>query len=322
MKALIAKSPYAYRIADILTGFSVSSVLADRERLKQSVFDTAPDLVFETRFDPELQGICLQRGIPCVFWLGAGPAPELFQAGLFSGGSLIFLSDRRLAKRLIRLGAENVYYEAVPMPEKREQPPGISAPELCERLLSGLGEPERRYLEGLMDAQRLVPEEDVICGALTDEILSEFREVLELPGREKTTDLRYLYGCCILRARVIREETDKIKQLLAAERIPDQWCVTRFDEAGAEGIAALREGRLLFSDGCGLPPEILETRDYIRYSDKEELVRSIFEMKKDPEEAAGIIRNGREAVSRYCAEEAAVSRMLDKAGCLYDQHGH
>ena len=75
----------------------------------------------------------------------------------------------------------------------------------------------------------------------------------------------------------------------------------------------MRSGKLLISDGAGLPAGDLPEREYIRYEDREELIRILWQIGENPARAEEIAKTGREKTELLYSPKAFAQRILDKA---------
>ncbi|MCR5488398.1 MAG: glycosyltransferase [Lachnospiraceae bacterium] len=291
---------------------SVSTAFVTGEQAAECLKSSGADLVFSLEFNRALALSCKEHGIRYACLSAASVAPMFFHPAVLSGEVWAFSTEAFLIRKLKKLGAGNAYYEAVSLPEERD--PWIRGNAIFDRTWSFLDAPTRRYLEGLMDAAAVSPRADVIYKGISPEALdmleiaSDFGSV---SGQDMKASRRYYLSDCLLKCQVIVREQKKIEELCASLQPEESFAVRRFDVTGTSSLFAMESGKLLFSDGAGLPEGFIPGEDYVRYEDGEELARLWHELKGESGRAAEIASSGRQKAGKY-SPEVFVRRLLDK----------
>ncbi len=313
MRILFGKDRISGILADAFSELSVSTAMAEQEQISEHLKPGDFDLFLDLRFDPKLGAVCKEAGIRyCCFALQS-PAPELFHPAVFAGDVEVISPDSLLIRKLKKLGVQKAYYDTAALGEECSDEKGPETEALFEMLFCRLDLSDRMYLTGLMDAQRTAPDMDVIYNGMDDRILSRLKQLQLFSERQTDTDFRYLISDCILRQRVRSEEKKIIRNSLEKTEIPKNAEIQRFDMTGIKSLNIMRSGKLLISDGAGLPAGLLPGREYIRYEDREELTRILWHLGVNPARAEEIAQTGKEKTELLYSPGAFVQRILDKA---------
>ncbi len=313
MRILFRRDRISGVLADAFSEMSVSTAMAEPEQLSEHIRPGSFDLFFDLRFDPKLAASCKEAGIRYFCFAVKYPSPALFHPAVFAGDVELISPDSHLVRKLKKLGVRKVYYDTAALEPESSDEKGSETEELCEMLFCRLDVSDRMYLTGLMDAQRTAPDTDVIYSGMDERILSRLKQLQLFSEWEKDTDFRYLISDCILRQRVLREEQKSIRESLEKTEMPKNTEIQRFDMTGIRSLHIMRSGKILISDGAGLPAGYLPGREYIRYEDREELIRILWQIGENPVRAEEIAQTGREKTELLYSPGAFAQRILDKA---------
>ena len=173
---------------------------ADAEIAKKIMFSIHSenvDMVFSYDFFPLISMICEMNHIPYVAWIYDCPQNMLLSKTIKNNYNHIFCFDEIYAKRLMNLGAQNVYhfplaadldmYERVQKGEEEECyvcdisfVGGLYNGERNRLLKANLSEYSEGYVDALLYAQKEICGYNLIAGALSKEVAEEIVNKCEL----------------------------------------------------------------------------------------------------------------------------------------------
>lgn len=264
----------------------VETVIYSGRSYEHIIRDSAPDLVFTACFIPALSDVCMGTGVPYAAWLMESPDMSAFRREIANGCNRVFISDHLLYEKINTLGLEHIYFMPNGFPDGHDVSEadifaahnfGRQDRMLYEKLMRGLDDSMRGYLNGLMNAQLKAAESDVIYGGITQEALEAMKKSCDVPNPLDISNLRYIYSEYLLRRHMVAEEEKLIESTVAAAGLTDQKIsVLSFENTAESFMRCSAAGRLVISDSCGLQgTDIKAEEDYVLYTGKAQLAAKL-----------------------------------------------
>lgn len=197
-QAMCAMEELGYHVVSVLG--KMKDYHADAEmaqKIMVSLHSEKVDMVFSYDYFPLISMICEMNHIPYAAWIYDCPQNMLLSKTIYNNCNYIFCFDELYAKRLINLGAKNVYhfplaadvdmYSRVKKAKGEERyvcdisfVGGLYNGERNRLLKTSLSEYSEGYVEALLYAQKEICGYNLIADALSAEVAEEIVNKCEL----------------------------------------------------------------------------------------------------------------------------------------------
>ncbi len=191
-----------YAAADVFTRISLSVTVCDKDELPEVMDRDDAEAVFSFRFDEDISDICGRMEIPCVFWILEHPAPEVFSPRFFDENNLIIIPDRDLYEIFCSIGHPRIYYAKDNGGFIKYAGDKRNAELMFDRIMLRLENDERKYLQGLLRAQEVCPEKNILFKAMGEDLIIRMYSYAGLPDGDIPVKKRYVISECILRQMI------------------------------------------------------------------------------------------------------------------------
>ena len=188
-----------YAAADAFAKNSISVIICDKAETGLVLEQNETDAVFSFRFDEDISALCSANSIPCVFWILEYPAPEVFSLKFFDENNLIVIPDRELYEIFYGIGHPCIYYAKDNGGFIKHAGDKEKAKLIFDRIMLRLENDEKKYLHGLLRAQEVCPEKNILFKALGDDLIIKMYTFAGLPDEDIMIKKRYVISECILR---------------------------------------------------------------------------------------------------------------------------
>lgn len=226
---LYEKEPKSYRIDPRF-----------KSELKKYIREHQIDLLFSSNYFPVVSDACHEAKIPYISWCYDSPLVLTYSKTVFHPENFIFIFDSKMVEDLRNLGVEQVYYMPMAVNADRlsamkataEQRKIIEADvsfvgslytekhTLYDRMTS-LDEHTRGYIEGIMQAQKLLYGVSILEDALTPEVTEKMHEAMPIEIREGDMEtFPYLYANYFLSRKITQTERTELLQM-TSEILPE-----------------------------------------------------------------------------------------------------
>ena len=205
-----------------------------RSELRHFIKEQDVELIFSFNYYPILSTTCEELGMPYISWCYDSPLVMTYSDTIFNSCNYVFLFDSQMVMDLQKLGVTQVYY--LPMAVNTERLAKLSVSEEDKKLITAdvafvgslynekhnlydrmenLSPHTRGYLEGVMQAQRMIYGYSFIENTLTEDILAELTSVMPLEtNRDGHETLSYLYANYFLCRKMTEQDRMDILQAL------------------------------------------------------------------------------------------------------------
>lgn len=209
-------------------------------RLSAVLMGGAYDCVFSVNFFPSVSEVCRICRIPYISWIVTCPVMELFSSSVGNDCNRIFTFDDAQRKEIEPYNPGHVFHLPLAAAVKRTQEAlsackddsayradisfigSLYTEKNAYRKAEGLDEHTKGYLDGLIDAQRLVYGADIMEGALTDDVIKVYCEAhptfYRMPAPTFLTDRKTLAQLYMGAEMTVRERQEILSAL--SERFP------------------------------------------------------------------------------------------------------
>lgn len=197
-----------------------------RSELRRFIKEQEIDLIFSSNYYPILSAVCEELKMPYISWCYDSPLVLTYSDTIFNSCNFVFLFDSQMVLDLRALGVSQVYY--LPLAVNAERLNKMSANSEQQKIVAAdvafvgslynekhnlydrmenLSPHTRGYLEGVMDAQRLVYGYSFLESTLTEDVLQELTAVMPMqPNRDGHETLAYLYANYVLCRKMTQKD--------------------------------------------------------------------------------------------------------------------
>lgn len=205
-----------------------------RSELRHFIREQEIDLIFSFNYYPVLSTVCAELSMPYISWCYDSPLVLTYSDTIFNHCNFVFLFDSQMVLDLRALGVSQVYY--LPLAVNTERLAKLSASDEQQKIIAAdvsfvgslynekhnlydrmdkLSPHTRGYLEGVMQAQRMIYGYSFIENTLTDDILKELTAAMPLQtNRDGHETLAYLYANYFLcRKMTERDRMESLQEL-------------------------------------------------------------------------------------------------------------
>lgn len=197
-----------------------------RAGLRQTIREQQIDCLFSWNYYPVISTACMECTIPYISWCYDNPLVLTYSDTIFNPCNHVFLFDSQMVLDLQKIGASQVYYMPLAVNTKRldqltvtpQQRSIIEADvsfvgslynekhNLFERM-TNLPERTRGYLDGVMQAQRMIYGYNFLENVLTEPILKDMVAAAPLkPAADGHETLGYLYANYFLDRKITQQD--------------------------------------------------------------------------------------------------------------------
>ncbi|MCR5652071.1 MAG: hypothetical protein K6F86_12935 [Lachnospiraceae bacterium] len=190
--------------ADAFVAASVSVEICEKKELKALIIKSCADGVLCSGFDEGVAKICKDLNMMCIFLVVSFPAPELFSPALFFENNRIFIADDDMYEILCKTGHPRIYYAEAASEFKVISCDIKTAGAKAEKIMLHLENDELKFLQGLLKAQEVFPEKNILFRALGDDLVIKMYQYAGLSDRDVLLKKRYVISGCIFRPLVTK----------------------------------------------------------------------------------------------------------------------
>lgn len=197
-----------------------------RAGLRQTIREQQIDCLFSWNYYPVISTACMECTIPYISWCYDNPLVLTYSDTIFNPCNHVFLFDSQMVLDLQKIGASQVYYMPLAVNTGRldqltvtpQQRSIIEADvsfvgslynekhNLFERM-TNLPERTRGYLDGVMQAQRMIYGYNFLENVLTEPILKDMVAAAPLkPAADGHETLGYLYANYFLDRKITQQD--------------------------------------------------------------------------------------------------------------------
>ncbi|MCH5268888.1 MAG: glycosyltransferase [Lachnospiraceae bacterium] len=205
-----------------------------RSGLRRTIREQGIDAIFSSNYYPVLSAACQETGIPYLSWCYDSPLVLTYSDTVFNSCNYLFLFDSQMVTELKNLGVQHCYY--LPMAANCKRLDALKATREQQKLLDAdvsfvgslynekhnlfdrfadLDDYTKGYLEGIMQAQRMVYGCFFLEDTLTPEIISKLQKTVPLEvNRDGHETLAYLYSNYFLCRKMTQTDRKEILESL------------------------------------------------------------------------------------------------------------
>lgn len=208
------------------------------EELVRRIREFSPDFVFSFNYFPVAATACKNLGLPYVSWVYDSPHVRMYHYTIAYPTNYVFVFDSAVYEEFRRGGISNVYY--LPMAANTDRLKRLNDFEKFEQTtwkpehkvafvgslytekhqfyqrLTGISDYTRGYLEGLMEAQKLVYGYNFVQELLSDEVIEDMQKSLPMQVRsDEVEDTAYLFAQYVINRQITALERMELLSLVA-----------------------------------------------------------------------------------------------------------
>lgn len=210
-----------------------------KSELKKFIKSEGIDLLFTSNYFPVVSDACNDLGIPYVSWCYDSPLILTYSKTIFHSCNYIFIFDSQMVQDLQSLGVEHVYY--MPMAVNARRLSALKATSTQRHIVQSdvsfvgslytekhtlydrmteLDDFTRGYLEGIMNAQKLIYGASILEDTLTQEIIDKMYAEMPIQIQpEDMTTYQYIYANYFLCRKITQTERTELLQMIS-EALP------------------------------------------------------------------------------------------------------
>ena len=211
-----------------------------KSELKKFIKDNNIDLIFSSNYFPVISDACHDIKIPYISWCYDSPLVLTYSKTVFNPENYIFIFDSKMVEDLKNLGVKNVYY--MPMAVNAERLSNIKATEEQKKIveadvsfvgslytekhtlydrMTDLDDHTRGYIEGIMQAQKLLYGVSILEESLSPEITEKLYEAMPIKINDGDMEtFPYLYANYFLSRKITQTERTELLKMIS-EILPE-----------------------------------------------------------------------------------------------------
>lgn len=208
------------------------------EELTRRIMEFTPDFLFSFNYFPAVAITCKNLGLPYVSWVYDSPHVRMYHYTIAYPTNYVFVFDSAVYEEFHLGGISNVYY--LPMAANTERLKKMNDFRKFEQTvwnpehkiafvgslytekhqfyqrLAGITDYTRGYLEGLMEAQKLIYGYNFIQELLSDEVIGDMQKSLPMQVRpDEMESIAYLFAQYVINRQITASERMELLSMVA-----------------------------------------------------------------------------------------------------------